>query len=159
MTERAYPGGPPGPAYDLFMYRLFQKRRGKSYFYCYYKPPVRWKRIKPKVQRRRSRPSPAITKAGELLGLSPSQTRRLAHEGRIPGATKRGGHWVFDLRLIILTPMRPRGRPRKASENLGPEGTGHHRAAGVRAVEVETPSANQLNTEGKTTMVIYNHLE
>jgi hypothetical protein len=53
------------------------------------------------------------TAAAKILGLSPSQTTRLAQQGRIPGASKPGRDWVFEPPLQVLPPARPPGWPRR----------------------------------------------
>ncbi|MDQ3562851.1 MAG: helix-turn-helix domain-containing protein [Pseudomonadota bacterium] len=53
------------------------------------------------------------TEAAVALKLSPSQTRRLAAAGRIPGAELRGRDWWYRQPLKILPPDRPKGWPRK----------------------------------------------
>jgi excisionase family DNA binding protein len=51
------------------------------------------------------------SQAAALLGLSPSQTTRLAQQGRIPGASKPGRDWVFQPPIKVLPPERPPGWP------------------------------------------------
>jgi hypothetical protein len=53
------------------------------------------------------------TAAAKILGLSPSQTTRLAAAGRIPGASKPGRDWQFELPIEVLPPARPPGWPRR----------------------------------------------
>ena len=49
--------------------------------------------------------------AAALLVLSLSQTRRLARQGRIVGATRLGRDWIFDPPIELLPPERPQGWP------------------------------------------------
>jgi len=51
--------------------------------------------------------------ASALLGLSPSQTTRLAAAGRIPRASKPGRDWVFEPPIEVLPPARPPGWPQR----------------------------------------------
>jgi hypothetical protein len=58
--------------------------------------------------------------AAKILGLSPSQTTRLAKQGRIPGASKPGRDWVFEPPLQVLPPERPPGWPRRRVPKFPP---------------------------------------
>ncbi len=63
---------------------------------------------------REDNPAPYIStaRAGRLLNLSPRQIRRIAKQGRIPGAAKPGHDWVFEEPIEVLPPERPQGWPK-----------------------------------------------
>lgn len=49
------------------------------------------------------------SQAAARLGLSLTQTKRLAAAGRIPRASKPGRDWVFEPPIEVLPPARPKG--------------------------------------------------
>ena len=55
----------------------------------------------------------SVTQAAAAVGLSPSVLRGYCAQGRVEGAVRIGNRWAVPEKVVILPPVRPRGRPAK----------------------------------------------